>query len=310
MLLLLFVSFFALFGNGMVLWRIGRGNPRMAGGALAHVGFAVLVLGVIASSGFARALPQLGQMQQADESKQVRENFVVTKGQTRSINGYRVTYTGQADAPRGRGVHPEHYRSEQPLLPDAPWWTVAYQGQGDQWFLHPDVKAFLEKDVFLAVTPKEATGIDQDASSPGGEFQLARGDSTMLGERKYAVAFRDFNVMKGPPAMMDPNAPTDDRIPEDAQMAVGAALDVTNLQTGETRTMLPHLHRDERRQPRSTWKRAWPTGNVRLAFTAMERDSGKRYASAVDGVDVMPDDWVVVQAYRSPSSASCGWASS
>ena len=296
MLLLLFVSFFALFGNGMVLWRIGRGNPRMAGGALAHVGFAVLILGVIASSGFARALPQLGQMQQADESKQGRENFVVTKGQTRSVNGYRVTYTGQADAPRGRteyilNITDPNNRSYQ-MRP------VAYQGQNDQWFLHPDVKAFLEKDVFVAVTPKEATGIDQDASNPGGEFQLAKGDSTLLGEQKYGVVFRDFEVMKGPPSMMDPNAPTDPRIPDDAQMAVGASLDVTNLQTGETRSLLPIyiVMNDGSTQYIENRVADW---DFRMAFMEMSVDSG-RATFAVQGVNVMPDDWVVVQAYTKP----------
>ncbi|PSQ91279.1 MAG: cytochrome C assembly protein, partial [Bacteroidetes bacterium QS_4_64_154] len=50
MLLLLFVGFFSLFGNGTVLWRILRGNPRMAGGALSHVGFALIILGIIASN--------------------------------------------------------------------------------------------------------------------------------------------------------------------------------------------------------------------------------------------------------------------
>jgi cytochrome c-type biogenesis protein CcmF len=296
MLLLLFVSFFALFGNGAVLWRIGRGNPRMAGGALAHVGFALLILGVIASSGFARALPQLGQLQQADESKQVRENFVVTEGQTRTINGYRVTYKGTEPAPRGRNeyilnITDPRNRSYQ-MRP------VAYQGQGDQWFLHPDVKAFLEKDLFVAVTPKEATGIDQDPNNPGGEFQLATGDSTMLGERKYAVAFRDFEVLKGPAAMMDSDAPSDPRVPDDAQMAVGASLDVTNLQTGETRSLLPVyiVMPDGSTQYIENRVADW---DLRMAFTEMSVDTG-RATFAVQGVNVMPDDWVVVQAYTKP----------
>ena len=296
MLLLLFVSFFALFGNGAVLWRIGRGNPRMAGGALAHVGFAVLILGVISSSGFSRALPQLGQMQQADESKQVRENFVVTEGQTRTINGYRVTYAGQEAAPRGRtqyilNITDPNNRSYE-MRP------VAYQGQGDQWFLHPDVKAFLEKDLFVAVTPKEATGVDQDGANPGGEFQLATGDSTMLGERKYAVAFRGFEVMKGPASMMDPDAPTDPRIPDDAQMAVGAALDVTNLETNESRRLLPVyiVMNDGSTQYIENRVRDW---DLRMAFTEMSVDTG-RATFAVQGVNVMPDEWVVVQAYTKP----------
>ncbi|PSQ88772.1 MAG: cytochrome C assembly protein, partial [Bacteroidetes bacterium QS_8_64_10] len=56
LMLLVFAAFFALYGNGIVMWRVGRGNPRMAGGALTHVGFALVVLGIVASSGFNNTL--------------------------------------------------------------------------------------------------------------------------------------------------------------------------------------------------------------------------------------------------------------
>jgi cytochrome c-type biogenesis protein CcmF len=297
LLMLLFVGFFALFGNGLVLWRILRGNPRMAGGAIAHVGLALTVLGIIASSGFDRALPRLGTTPSADEEQMPRENFVVAKGQSRVINGYRVRYSGKTTTDRGRGKYiidvTDPKGRSYTLTP------IAYQGSGDQWFKHPDVKAFLEKDVFLSVTPKEATGIGSDEGPPGGEFQLSRGDSTMLGDREYAVAFDGFTVLRGPDQMgaVDPDA-VPDRVPDDAQMAVGANLRVTNLETRETRSMMPVylVLNDNSQQYLETTVDDW---DLRMAFTEMNANNGKA-TFAVEGVDVMPEEWVVVQAYTKP----------
>jgi cytochrome c-type biogenesis protein CcmF len=295
MLLLVFVGLFALFGNGMVLWRIGRGNPRMAGGALTHVGFAIMVLGIVASSGFSRALPRLGELSYANEEKQSRQNFVLARGETRDVNGYRVTYLGTEENNRGRNkylldVTDPRGRSYQ-LSP------IAYQGQGDQWFMHPDVKAFVEKDIYAAVTPKEATGAGQKKGPPGGEFQLAQGDSTVLGGDQFAVSFRGFDVLKGPQEGM-PDQAQSDRVPDGAMMAVGARLNVTNLKTQETRSLKPIylVMKDNSQQYVENRVADW---DLRMAFTQMDVNSGKA-TFAVEGVDVMPDDWVVVQAYAKP----------
>ena len=292
MLLLLFVSFFALFGNGTVLWRTLRGNPRMAGGALTHVGFALTILGIIASNGFDRALPRLDEPQMADEEQMSRENFVVSKDQTRIVNNYRVTYREKTTTARGRGQYildiTDPRGRSYTLRP------VAYQGSGDQWFLHPDVKTFLEKDLFVAVTPKEATGVGDQEGPPGGEFQLSRGDSTTLGDQQYAVAFEDFSMLKGPGAPSSSH----ERVPEDAQMAVGAKLRVTNLQTQETRSLMPIYMVTNDNSEEYVENRIADWG-LRLSFTEMNASNGKA-TFAVEGVDVMPEDWVVVQAYTKP----------
>jgi cytochrome c-type biogenesis protein CcmF len=295
MLLLLFVGFFSLFGNGLVLWRILRGNPRMAGGALSHVGFALIILGIIASSGFDRALPRVGEPYSANEDQMPRENFVVAKGQTRTVNGYRITYRGKTTTDRGRGQYILDVRDPKDrsytLKP------VAYQGNGDQWFKHPAVKAFIEKDLFVAVTPKEATGVGQKKGPPGGEFQLAEGDSTLLGGREYAVAFDGFEVLKGPGGAMETTA-SDKRVPENAQMAVGARLHLTNLDTRETRSLMPIylVMNDNTQQYIENRVKDW---DLRMAFTEMDANTGKA-TFAVEGVDVMPENWVVVQAYTKP----------
>ena len=306
MLLLVFVGFFALFGNGMVLWRVGRGNPRMAGGALAHVGFAIMILGIVASSGFSRPLPQVGHVQTEDDSKQPRENFVLAKGQTRTINGYTVTYEKRTETDRGRGVY--HLDFTDPKGRSYQMAPVAYEGSGGQWFMHPDVKAFMEKDIFVSVTPREATGVDE--KEKGGEIALSKGDSTVVGEDEYAIAFSHFRMLKAPQNASMPEAddvPQDvlDRLPPDAQMAVGAVLRITNLSSREMRQIMPVYMIGSNKQPQYLENRI-PDWDLRVAFTEMNVNSGKA-TFALEGVDVMPEEWVVVQAYSKPM-ISLVWA--
>jgi cytochrome c-type biogenesis protein CcmF len=95
-----------------------------------------------------------------------------------------------------------------------------------------------------------------------------------------------------------PDQAQSDRVPDGAMMAVGAHLNVTNLKTQETRSLKPIylVMKDNSQQYVENRVADW---DLRMAFTQMDVNSGKA-TFAVEGVDVMPDDWVVVQAYAKP----------
>lgn len=91
---------------------------------------------------------------------------------------------------------------------------------------------------------------------------------------------------------------TDARVPDDAQMAVGARLRVTNLDTRETRSLMPIylVMNDNSQQYIENRIADW---DLRMSFTEMDANNGEA-TFAVEGVDVMPENWVVVQAYTKP----------
>ena len=91
LLLLLFSAFFMLWGNLSVMWRVGRGNAKMVGGSLSHVGFGVMLLGIFASSVFNDPISDGG----GTDIQGNRENVVVPLGRTVAADGYTWTYTGQ-----------------------------------------------------------------------------------------------------------------------------------------------------------------------------------------------------------------------
>ena len=285
MLLLLFAGFFALFGNGMVLWRIGRGNLRLAGGALAHIGFAVTILGLIASGGFSTPIVHKGQVQ--TQSAATNETFVLTSGETRALGGYQVTYAGKTRTPEGRTAYQLDFVDPQgrafALTP------VVYKSNKEQWIQHPDLKIFAEKDLYVAVTPSVMyEDADNEATqAQNGELRLSRGESTTIGNDAFVFRFVDYD------RDVDPQFITDS-----TQVAVAAILEVTNLETNETRTLRPIWSIMESGSQEYVQNRVtdW---DLTVTFTGIDIEQ-QEVALFIEGVQVMPEDWVVVQAYEKP----------
>lgn len=281
MLLLVFVTFFALYGNGLVLWRVGRGNPRMAGGALAHVGFAIMTLGIIFSSGFSEPLAR-GTGVQIGEA---RDNFVVSRGETRMVHGYQVTYAGQERTDRGRPRYILDF-----IDPRGRSFTVkpvVYKSNNDQWIQHPDHEIYPDKDIFVAVSPSAMFESASEEGEESGEISLAKGDSTFLGHEEFAMKFVEYRT--------DMDA---EILPDSAEIAVAAILDVTQLSTGVTRRLSPiyMIMQDRSQQYLQNRVEDW---DLTVTFTGMNVDSGT-INLFVEGTTVMPEDWLVVQAYEKP----------
>jgi len=284
MLLLVFVAFFALFGNGTVLWRVGRGNPRMAGGALAHVGFAIMILGIIASSGFSRSVASGGGVQIGDS----RDNFVLSRGETRTVGGYRVTYSGQERTERNRPVYVLDF-----VDPGGRSFTlrpVVYRSDQEQWIQHPDHEIYPDKDIFVAVSPSamfESTTDAESSDERQGELTISRGDSAVIGNDEFEIEFVDYRTD------LDPEL-----VPDSAEIAVAAVLDVTYLGTGETRRLSPVylIMQDRSQQYVQNRLEDW---DLTVTFTGMNVDTGS-INLFIEGVRVAPEDWLVVQAYEKP----------
>ena len=283
LLLLVFMAFFALYGNGMVLWRIGRGNPRMAGGATAHVGFAIMVLAIVASSGFSKPI---GAVRGAplDEG---RDSFVIERGQTRMIGGYRVTYSGRERTARNRPVYVLDF-----VDPNGREFTVrpvVYKSAQAQWIQHPDHEMYPDKDIFVAVSPRvmqeDGRASDDDPVAKQGELTISRGDSMVVGDDAFAIQFINYQT-----DLAD--------LPDSTEIGVAALLDVTHLETGETRRLTPVYLIMQDRTQQYIQNRVSDWG-LTVTFTGMNVDTGS-IRLFLEGVAVAPNDWLVVQAYEKP----------
>ncbi|MCB9231922.1 MAG: cytochrome c biogenesis protein CcsA [Bacteroidia bacterium] len=101
--LLLASSLFTIFANLDIMIRIVRKNwksMKVLGGSLAHIGFGLMLVGVLFSSGFDSIVSknltpnELAFFEEDDR----RDNVLLQKNKPRLINGYLATYIGKSEA--------------------------------------------------------------------------------------------------------------------------------------------------------------------------------------------------------------------
>ncbi len=276
LMLLLFVSFFALYGNASVLWKVGRGNLRLAGGALAHVGLGIMVIGVIASSGFSRPISDA-----PPDSE--RNNFVVEQGQPVRVAGYQVNYVGTEPGERGHTRFVLDFTD--PGGQSFRLKPVAYESNTGQWIQHPDLKPYFEKDIFVAVTPREML----DGERENNEVDLRKGQSTIIGNGAYRVTFTDFEIGVDLASIM-----SEEEV-ERTEIAVGAVLQVMDLDTNLIEEIMPVyvIQSDRSLNPIGA-----ESGETQFYFTGMNVDTGE-ITLLLDGTTTA--DYVVVQAQEKPA---------
>jgi cytochrome c-type biogenesis protein CcmF len=85
MILFVFVSSFALFANILIGYKIMKGNTKLAGGSLAHIGISLMFLGFVSSAKYDQ-----------------KETITLEQGRQVSSMGYMMTYVGYHPTERGR----------------------------------------------------------------------------------------------------------------------------------------------------------------------------------------------------------------
>ena len=291
LLLLLFTSFFTLWGNLLVMARVAKGNWKLIGGSLTHVGFGLMLLGIFASSVFN---DPVGEGRGTDIGGS-RDNVVVPLGETvASGDGYAITYVGQELTEEGLPAYLLEWQHESGEAFQTR--NVVYKDNRDQWIQRSDVREGLVEDLYVAVFPSAmSTTAPPEASGDGTpeELTLARGDSVRLqvaGRDRYVLEFADYELGVDYGAVGLEEA--------DVDLAVAARLVIRDVDSGETRTLRPVYAITEDGMQRYVQNRAtdW---NLGVAFTGMEvEDDAIRLM--LDGAAPAEEEWVVVQAAEKP----------
>jgi cytochrome c-type biogenesis protein CcmF len=165
-----FAAAFALVANILVGYRIYRGNPKYAGGAIAHIGVALLFLGFITSARY-------------DE----KQTVTLEQGKPVKILGdYTLTYRGNRpiDAERyGFDVRIEHAGRTFLLTP-----VMRFSSFTGGTMRHPDILNMYSKDFYLSPLSVEAPG-----EVKGEQVTFAKGETKELGGVNVTFVDFDFN---------------------------------------------------------------------------------------------------------------------
>jgi len=153
-------SAFALFVNLQVGYRVFKGNPRFAGGAIAHIGMALLFLGFVSSSKY-------------DD----KQTVTLEKGRAVPVlDGYTLTYLGSrslTDERLGFEVRLEHDGRPYDITP-----TMHFSSIDNTTLRHPDILNMYTRDFYLTPLSVEEPKSDDGAMT----IALARGASAPAGD--------------------------------------------------------------------------------------------------------------------------------
>jgi len=102
-MVLLVASVFALMTNGTVLFGIIRGKHKLSGGAIAHIGMALMLIGILYSAGFSKVISlndsglliSKQDVFTKDDNKENRENKLLWLNQPEQMGKYQLTYRGR-----------------------------------------------------------------------------------------------------------------------------------------------------------------------------------------------------------------------
>lgn len=106
-ILLLLAGIYSLVSNGILLYNLGKTSPKITGGALAHIGVALMLIGVLYSAGYSKVVSSntTGLLYSKEFTTQMnQENVLLWRGDDIKMGDYQAKYKGsriEADGVKG-----------------------------------------------------------------------------------------------------------------------------------------------------------------------------------------------------------------
>jgi cytochrome c-type biogenesis protein CcmF len=166
-LLFIFGALFALFVNLEITYLTIRGDFRMLGGKITHMGLAVFLIGVIVSGFF-------------DQKK----TAMLELGTPQEIFGYTVTYNGKNVVEKNKTAFTVNVQKDgttKTLLP------VMFETENSGTMRNPDMESFLTHDFYLSPSGVEEQHVDEN-----GIITIPKGESVKIGPA--SVEFTAFDM--------------------------------------------------------------------------------------------------------------------
>ncbi|TAH27139.1 MAG: cytochrome C biogenesis protein [Cytophagales bacterium] len=97
-ILLATVSVFSVVANGFILYGILKSNYKLSGGAIAHIGVALMLIGILYSSGYSKVISQnnSGMTYSKEFSEEMnKENILLWRNDPEQMDDFTLLYKGQ-----------------------------------------------------------------------------------------------------------------------------------------------------------------------------------------------------------------------
>lgn len=326
----LFAGWFAIIGNGFVMGRLMFKNPKLIGGSLTHVGFGVLMLGVLASSLYNTELLDESAMKynQAIKAGQVTDEQGFPRTQTVSFiqlnlneptvinNEYLITYEGYTLEDQPRPGQQQYKIRVEPLdgssggiylNPQVYPMSASAPGGSIQWSIDPDVYTGWFSDIYLYVSgssyverkneqlaEQKQQRNEQAAATTAPDSSEVQEITMSEGE---SISVGGFDIDFGSFTQV-----SDESLPDSTMIAVRARLEVSHQASGDGQTLRPlfAIYTEQGKSYSYSPPQQIQGHNVNVRFTNIDPQSGD-ITLEVEGLDeTYEEEWVLVVAEEKP----------
>lgn len=153
---------FSLIGNGAYILTVLKGKLRFAGASIAHAGFALMILGMLVSSGNKKVISDssvngitlgAGTDPMTKKSDDPRENLTLIRDVPARMGDYSVTYTGDSSGhEKGRKFFSLNFQGKDKSEKDFTLLPDVYLMKDNNMSSNPDIRSFLTHDIFTYVS--------------------------------------------------------------------------------------------------------------------------------------------------------------
>ncbi len=168
-LLFIFAGLFALFVNLEITFLTFRGDYRMFGGKITHIGLAIFMVGAIISGLF-------------DQKKTAS----LPLGTPQEILGYTVTYNGRHIVEGNKTAF--SIGIQQPGVQPSLLVPVMFETENSGVMRNPDIASFLTHDFYIS-----PSGIEEPHAEPHGVIMLRKGESATVDGASVTFSAFDMN---------------------------------------------------------------------------------------------------------------------
>lgn len=198
----IFTAVYAIVANAGYIWTGMKGKLRLAGSSVAHVGFGMVLLGILisASNKITLSYNTTGisplQMKDAtDVNNNPRENLTLIKGVATDMGKYMVTYTKDTVSPYDSKRYFEilfenkNKQEKFALYPD----VIENNKGGEGLTPNPDAKHYWNKDIFIYLTFLSDPSAKAKDTTQFANKTVVIGDTSFYSNGMWTVNQLEFN---------------------------------------------------------------------------------------------------------------------
>lgn len=286
--LFLFAAYYTIFANLNYLVAVLRGKVRVGGGSIAHIGFGLILVGVLLSSAKKEVISinTLGIDYGTEfKEKDKRENILLYRNKPVQMGEYWVTYLGDSTVAPNTYYKVRYEKKTNANDTPTEVFTLHPNAQINPnmgLLANPSTKHYLTKDIFTHVS-SVAQKRDNEVGESLTEMELAIGDT--------AITNGSFIVLKA----IDPHPAHPRYLPLNGDIAAGAQLEIIDDSGNKHEAKPIYFIRDN---AENSLEAEISAMDMTIKFDKIIPQQGKIKLSVIERKQ--PDDFIIMKAIVFP----------